>query len=236
VHHIYTNPGINHMEKIRMLIRGLISCFIFSGILFLSAGRIMYLQGWIFLLTNIVTTLMHFFAYPNDNGLIKERSKVKEDAKSWDKLLLGISGIIYLTNIITAGLDSGRFHGSPDFGWFAYIPGIFFTISGQVVFLSALRENKFFSSIVRIQKERGHVVVASGIYKMVRHPGYLGMIISLLGIPFITGSLWSLIPTSLAIILLFVRTVLEDKTLINELEGYRQYTMKTRNKLIPWVW
>jgi len=224
------------MEQIKILIRGLISCFIFSTILFLSAGRISYLQGWIFLATNILTTFMYFVAHPKDNELMEERSKVKEDAKSWDKLLLGISAFIYLVNIIVAGLDSGRFHWSPDFSWPVYAVGILLTVTGQIIFLTAMRQNKFFSSIVRIQKDRGHVVCDTGLYKIVRHPGYLGMSISLLGVPFMTGSIWSLIPTSIAIILLFVRTALEDKTLKNELEGYTEYTRKTSSKLIPWVW
>ena len=132
------------MEKIKVLVRGLISCFIFSTVLFLCAGRIGYMQGWIFLATNVFTTLLYFFAYPKDNELIQERSKVKEDAKSWDKILLGVSAFIYLVNIIVAGLDSGRFHWSPDFTWPIYVVGILLTITGQIIFLTALRQNKFF--------------------------------------------------------------------------------------------
>jgi protein-S-isoprenylcysteine O-methyltransferase Ste14 len=224
------------MGKIKILVRGLISCCIFSMILFLSAGSINYLQGWIFFATNIVTTLIYFFAYPKDNELIDERSKIKEDAKSWDKILLGVSSLVYLVTIVVAGLDSGRFHWSPELTWPVYALGIVLLITGQVIFITALRENKFFSSIVRIQKERGHVVCDTGIYKIVRHPGYTGMIISLMGIPFITGSLWSLIPTVLAVILLIIRTALEDKTLKTELEGYTEYTKKTPSKLIPGIW
>jgi protein-S-isoprenylcysteine O-methyltransferase Ste14 len=89
---------------------------------------------------------------------------------------------------------------------------------------------------VRIQKDRGHVVCDKGLYKIVRHPGYLGMIISLMGLPLITTSTWSIIPTLIAIILLLIRTSFEDKTLTDELDGYIEYTRKTRNKLIPLVW
>jgi protein-S-isoprenylcysteine O-methyltransferase Ste14 len=89
---------------------------------------------------------------------------------------------------------------------------------------------------VRIQKERGHVVCDTGLYKLIRHPGYLGMAISLMGLPLLTSSFWSIIPTALAIILMLVRTSLEDKTLQNELDGYIEYTLKTRYRLIPFVW
>jgi protein-S-isoprenylcysteine O-methyltransferase Ste14 len=97
-------------------------------------------------------------------------------------------------------------------------------------------QNNFFSTVMRIQKDRGHVVCDTGLYKIVRHPGYLGMIISLMGLPLITTSVWSIIPTFIAIILLLIRTSLEDKTLISELDGYAGYTRKTRYKLIPLVW
>lgn len=97
-------------------------------------------------------------------------------------------------------------------------------------------QNNYFSSIVRIQADRGHKVCDTGLYKIVRHPGYLGMTVSLLSVPFITGSVWSFITTSVAVILLFVRTSLEDKTLIEELYGYKEYAKKTKYKLIPKVW
>lgn len=219
-----------------MLIRGLVPTIIFSVILFLSAGNINYTNGWIFFGTNIVTTLMHFFAMHHRKELAEERLKVKEGSKSWDKILLGISAFIYLVNIIIAGLDSGRFHWSPEFAWPLIFTGVLLTIAGQVIFLTAMRENRFFSSVVRIQEERGHIVIDTGIYKIVRHPGYVGMVMALAGIPLITGSEWSIIPTSIAIILLFIRTALEDITLKNELPGYQEYSKKTRYKLIPWVW
>jgi len=89
---------------------------------------------------------------------------------------------------------------------------------------------------VRIQKERGHIVCDKGLYRIIRHPGYLGMTLSLLAIPLITTSFWSIIPTLMAISLLVIRTSLEDKTLREELEGYVEYSKKTRYKLIPLIW
>jgi len=138
--------------------------------------------------------------------------------------------------IIIAGLDSGRFLWTANFSWIISISGVVVMIIGQVVFLTARSQNCFFSSVVRIQRERGHVVCDTGLYKTVRHPGYLGMILSLVGIPFITTSMWSIIPTLIAIMLLLIRTSLEDKTLKSELDGYMEYSNKTRYKLIPLIW
>jgi protein-S-isoprenylcysteine O-methyltransferase Ste14 len=224
------------MEKVKLIIKGFITNLVITAILFICAGRINYTQGWIFLSTNILSTLMSYFTIHNNVELINERSKLGEGIKSWDKILLGLSALIYIIIIVLAGLDSGRFQWSPNINWKISISGVILTVIGQILFLTARSQNTFFSSVVRIQKDRGHVVCDRGLYKIVRHPGYLGMIISLCGIPLITTSVWSFIPTLVAIILLLIRTSLEDRTLINELDGYIEYTRKTRYKLIPLFW
>ena len=236
--HVYKKltRNIQPIMKIKFLIKALTTTLVFSAILFLCAGKINYFQGWIFLVTNIVTALMNFWVIRNDSELMTERSKVGEGAKSWDKLILALSGLIYLVNISVAGLDSGRYHWSPDFHWSIYVLGVFLTFVGQVIFLKARKENKYFSTVVRIQNDRGHLVCDTGVYKIVRHPGYFGMTISLVALPLITGSIWSIIPTVTAIILLIIRTYFEDETLKKELSGYNEYAQKTKQRLIPKIW
>lgn len=220
----------------KYLVKTLTTTLIFSLLLFFCAGKYDYFQGWIFLITNIITALMNFWTIRNDSDLMTERSKVREGGKSWDKIILGLSALTYLISVVIAGLDSGRFQWSPNFHWSIYVLGITLTLIGQTIFLTARKENKYFSSIVRIQTDRGHSVCDTGIYKVVRHPGYLGMTISLIGFPLITGSIWSIITILIAIILLFVRTYFEDETLKNELSGYIDYTQKTSKRLIPKIW
>lgn len=223
------------MGKIKLLAKGLLTNLIFAGILFLCAGKINYLAGWVFLGTNMLATFLNVFSI-QDLEIIQERSKIKEGSKSWDKIILGLSSLTYLSTIVIAGLDSGRFLWSPTPHWSIYVVGILLMGIGQLIFVKARNKNRFFSAVVRIQTERGHVVCDQGLYRIVRHPGYLGMMISLMAIPFLVGSLWSLIPTFAAIVLLIVRTILEDKILVKELDGYLNYTQKTKNKLIPHVW
>lgn len=222
--------------RAKFLLKIFITSIVFSLILFVSAGRTNYFEGWLFLATNIATGLMNFWTIRNDEELMNERSKIGDNAKSWDKKILGISALVYVLNVIIAGLDSGRYHWSPNFHWSIYVFGVLLTMTGQVVFLTARKQNKYFSSVVRIQKDRAHIVCDTGLYKIVRHPGYLGMTISLISIPFITGSVWCAITTIIAIILLFIRTYLEDKTLLSELEGYRAYSEKTKYRIIPTIW
>ena len=224
------------MKKFNLLFKGLASSLIFSAILFICAGRLNYFQGWIYLSTNFITALMSFIAIGNNTALLEERSRAGQGVKSWDKLLLGLSAIVFIITLILAGLDTGRYDWSSHWPWWFYVSGIVLTLTGHSIFLTAQRQNRFFSTVVRIQTERGHTVCDSGIYRVIRHPGYFGMMLSLTGLPFLTGSLWSVIPTLAAIILLLIRTQLEDKTLRNELTGYLEYTNKTRYKLIPRVW
>jgi protein-S-isoprenylcysteine O-methyltransferase Ste14 len=222
--------------KTKFLIKALLTSLFFTMILFISAWKINYWQGFVFLGTNLITGFMNFWTIRNDVELMTERSKVGEGAKSWDKIILGVSGVTYLLSVIIAGLDLGRFNWSPDFHWSICFIGFILTIIGQLIFLTARKENKYFSSVVRIQTDREHAVCESGIYKIVRHPGYLGMTVSLIAMPLLTCSVWSYIPIIISIILLIVRTYLEDETLKKELNGYTEYAQKTRKRLFPMVW
>jgi protein-S-isoprenylcysteine O-methyltransferase Ste14 len=151
-------------------------------------------------------------------------------------MILGLTFLATISMYAVAGLDSGRFHWSPQFHSGLYLAGIILTIAGQLLFLIAQKQNKFFSSTVRIQTDRGHKVCDTGLYKFVRHPAYMGSVIQTIGFPLLFGSLWSIIPVIILIIFLLVRTQLEDKTLKLELNGYSEYTNRTRYKLIPFIW
>ena len=193
-------------------------------------------QGLVYVSIGFIMVLLNYTVLQIDSELLKERSKPGENTKKWDKTILGLSFLVTISMYLIAGLDSGRYHWSPDFHWSIYLLGIILTILGQLLFLIAQKQNKFFSSTVRIQTDREHTVCETGLYKIVRHPAYLGSIIQSLGFPLLFDSLWSIIPICLSIILLITRTNLEDKTLKNELKGYPEYSNKIRYKIIPYVW
>lgn len=222
--------------KSKYLIKVIASSLMFPFMLFLCAHKMNYFQGWLFLSLNLLSGFMNYWTIRNNEALMRERSTIGSNAKKWDIQILRSFFILYLINVMVAGYDSGRYQWSPNFGWGYYLIGILLFILGQIIFLTARSQNTFFSTMVRIQTDREHTVCSTGLYSIVRHPGYLGMILSLFSFPFITGSLWSFIPTTLGIVLVVIRTNLEDKTLLNELEGYRAYAEKTKNKLIPNIW
>lgn len=143
--------------------------------------------------------------------------------------------IFILATVIVAGLDERcNWCGSLGPDWL--YAGIILFIVGDLFFLWAMAVNKYFSKLVRIQVERGDKVVTSGPYRIARHPGYLGWSVMWIGTPLILNSLWAFIPAVLSIILIMVRTALEDITLQKELPGYSEYISRVRYKLVPWVW
>ena len=222
--------------KANYLVKHLIGTFLFFALLFIGAGSITYWQGLIYVAIGLVMFVLNYTILRIDSQLSTERSKPGEGTKKWDKNILGLSFLTTISMYLVAGLDSGRYHWSPDFHWSVYLSGIILTATGQLLFLIAQKQNKFFSSTVRIQTDREHTVCETGLYKWVRHPAYLGSIIQSIGFPLFFGSLWSIIPISLSIILLIVRTNLEDKTLKNELTGYTAYCYKTRYRIVPYIW
>jgi protein-S-isoprenylcysteine O-methyltransferase Ste14 len=96
--------------------------------------------------------------------------------------------------------------------------------------------NAYFSTAVRIQTDRDHQVCTTGPYRIVRHPGYVGVSLQSLALPLMFSSLWTILPAVTAVILLVIRTAKEDETLQNELDGYQDYAQNVRCRLVPGVW
>jgi protein-S-isoprenylcysteine O-methyltransferase Ste14 len=171
-------------------------------------------------------------------GLMAERQNMEkaQSAKAWDKVLAPLMALsLSYPLVIVAGLDH-RFDWSPVFPLWLIVPGFFLISLGYAFAAWALAENRFFSSVVRIQMDRGHVVCDSGPYRYVRHPGYAGNMLALPGMVLAFGSMWTLVPVAVALIIAVIRTVLEDQTLQDELPGYRDYARRVRYRLIPGIY
>jgi len=205
-------------------------------ILVVCAWDLGWWQAYIFSLLFIVSGVgARIWAEQRYPGLMEERQRIEtvQDAKPWDKILAPLTGfsVSYLL-IIFAGFDH-RFGWSPVFPIWLNIIGFLIIASGYTFASWAMVENKYFSSFVRIQSDRGHVVCDSGPYKIVRHPGYAGIILSLPGIVLALGSIWTTIPAVIALLIILIRTSLEDDVLKKELPGYLEYTKRVRYRLIP---
>jgi len=205
-------------------------------LLFVSAGRVDWPEGWWYVGLYFLGILSaSWLMLPQRREVVAERSKGAAGGKTWDIWLTRLMSIPTLGLLIVAGLDQ-RFGWQPDFGLpFQIVGGILFLL-GYAIVIWAMYTNPFFSSIVRIQKERDHAAVSGGPYRFVRHPGYVGMLTSALGGAALLGSTWALIPFALYLALVVLRAALEDQTLQAELPGYAEYAQKTRFRLLPGVW
>jgi protein-S-isoprenylcysteine O-methyltransferase Ste14 len=167
--------------------------------------------------------------------LIKERSSRHAGAKKWDiPLVFWIALLGPLSTCLAAGLDA-RFHGVRAADWTTFA-GYFLGLAGVGITLASIAANRFFSTIVRIQTDCGHAVVDTGPYAVVRHPGYVGMLLMTIGTPYMLASNWAWIPCAVSIAVVLVRTALEDWTLRRELPGYEEFTARTHSRLIPGIW
>jgi protein-S-isoprenylcysteine O-methyltransferase Ste14 len=209
-------------------------------VLFVCGGDFGWWQAWIYSLLTVAAGVGgRILAERRHPGLLAERQNIEKVlvAKAWDKVLAPLMALMSLgfPLVIVAGLDH-RFGWSPVFPLWIIVLGIILITLGYAFSMWALVENRFFSSVVRIQADRGHVVCDSGPYRIVRHPGYAGYILPLLGIVLALGSLWTLIPATVALVIAVIRTALEDRTLQEELPGYQEYAQRVRYRLFPGIY
>jgi len=182
-----------------------------------------------FLVFNIIVIL------PGHKDLAEERSRVGPGTKGWDKVIGSIGAFGGLLILALAGLDE-RFGWAGAISLEVQIAAFVLLGLSYPLFTWAMVSNKFFATTVRIQKERGHTVQTGGPYRFVRHPGYASLLVSYITIPIALGSLWACIPMALLVVNLFLRTALEDRTLQNELGGYKDYAARVRYRLLPGIW
>lgn len=206
-----------------------------GAILFLAAGRLDWVWGWAFLVTYLLLSVVALVMVPLTEELVEERTQLKADVKRWDKILSAIMTVLFLATLVVPGLDV-RFGWSPLLPSGVQIAALALIALGYLLITWATRVNRFFARFVRIQKERGHTVVTGGPYRFVRHPGYVGTILTSLATPVALGSLWALVAGGLMALAVGIRTALEDRTLLEELPGYAEYSQRTRYRLLPGIW
>lgn len=207
-----------------------------AALVFLAAGRLDYWQGWAYVAASLASVLLSGWLLRHDRGLVAERLRPGRGMKRWDKGYLLLSTPLYFAAVVVAGLDAGRGHWGPDPKAGPYLAALAVFVAGQGLFLWAKTVNPFFSSVARIQADRGQTVCREGPYRFVRHPGYLGGLLFGLTTPLVLGSWWALIPQGLAALLLVVRTGLEDRMLRRDLLWYAEYARDVRSRLIPGIW
>jgi protein-S-isoprenylcysteine O-methyltransferase Ste14 len=221
----------------KWLIKNVAFLFIMAFFLFVPAGTLDWPWGIVLLAVYAASIgLSAIILIPRDPELLAERSGVQAGAKKWDLAMSSFVALIGpLLYFVVAGLDHR-------YGWSAPLPleyhalGLLLAAAGQIIIAWAMLANRFFSSVVRIQGDRGHTVVSAGPYRYVRHPGYVGLALFHVGSALILGSLPAFIVVLLIICATVIRAAMEDKTLQKELAGYKEYAGRVRYRLLPGIW
>jgi protein-S-isoprenylcysteine O-methyltransferase Ste14 len=217
------------------LIATIVAYVIFGAALFGAAGTLQAPAFWLYLALMLgLSLLVLILLYRRSPDLIEERMRPGEGEQ--DKVFIVAAKLILPFAFVIAGLDVGRYHWSDSIPLSLQIIGFVCVAAGFWLITWGMLENKFFSSAVRTQADRGQSVISSGPYAIVRHPGYTGGILYFLGSGLALGSWVSLAPMLVMILLTLRRTTLEDRMLLRELDGYADYAARVRHRLIPKLW
>lgn len=203
-----------------------------AAALFATAGTIAITGFWVYLAILVAVMIVSFAAL--DPDLLRERMR---PGGRKPPLSLRIFTLVLFMHLVTAGLDRGRVHWSDDVpGWLQGIC-LFSVAAGYALALWAMRVNRYFSSVIRIQTDRGQYVVTTGPYAYIRHPGYTAGILIILASGLALGSwLAAALVVIFSIPFLLYRTIVEDRILRVELAGYSDYAARVRRRLIPGIW
>jgi len=221
---------------VRYVLGRIFSTLLFGLLLFASAGRIDWVRAWVYLGAVLAGELLTAAVLRAVNPVILERrGRMGADTKTYDRVFVAFWLVLAFVTPVVAGLDVGRSGEArvPLAGMYA---GLAIMLLAYLLGAWAMAVNEHFELLVRIQTDRGHRVVTSGPYRIVRHPGYLAAIVGGLTSPLILGSLWAFAPVVAGALLFTARTALEDRTLREELAGYQEYAARTRHRLLPGIW
>ena len=221
----------------RLVVQSVVGFGIFCALLFGGAGTIVWTEAWLYIFIQISCwEFMVLWLRKHNPELLKVRAEFwKRVENPWDKAYIILTAAAFVPLYILPGLDAIRYQWS-------HVPLSIKIIGFVGIFLSSglffwvLKTNPYSSTVVEVQKDRGHKVITTGPYQYVRHPMYVGAILWVFCVPLALGSLITFVASMLLTPLIVVRTYLEDKTLHQELEGYAAYTETVKYRLIPGIW
>ena len=231
---------MNKPNAIKVWVSFVIRMTLFAVMLMWPAGTLYWWEAWVIVgLWAIYGVVITCYLLRHDPALLIERLKLvplHKEQKAWDKVIMLLFFIAGLGLYIVPGFDVVRYEWSESLPLWMKILAMLIHIPCFVLLGWVMRENTYLAQVVKIDKARGHHVITTGPYALVRHPMYTIVIILLFAVPVALGSRFALFLAVFLTVLLIVRTYLEDRTLHAELQGYPEYAKQTRYKLIPGLW
>lgn len=231
---------MNKPNAIKVWVSFVIRMTLFTVMLMWPAGTLYWWEAWVTVgLWAIYGVVITCYLLRHDPALLIERLKLvplHKEQKAWDKVIMLLFFIAGLGLYIVPGFDVVRYEWSESLPLWMKILAMLIHLPCFVLLGWVMRENTYLAQVVKIDKARGHQVITTGPYALVRHPMYTIIIILLFAVPVALGSRFALFLAAFLTVLLIVRTYLEDRTLHAELQGYPEYAKQTRYKLIPGLW
>jgi len=232
-----SNSMSTQISMLRLFVKVGIWFAVTFALLFGAAGTLRWPEAWIYILMQFsFSTAATLWLKKHDPALLRDRMKfMKRSAKAWDKAIILLMTAFFIPLSILPGLDAVRYQWS-------HVPlplkaiGFAGLLVASGLIFWVMKENSYLSRIVEVQKDRGHKVVTTGPYQYVRHPMYVGAIVWLFCIPLALGSWTTFIPATILVGLVVVRTLLEERTLHQELAGYTAYARTVKYRLVPGIW
>ena len=213
---------------------GVVFLLFLGIIIFLPAGDIRWVKGWLMIVVFVALTIPSMvYLWRVNAEIFAARRRIQPGTKGWDRVLLMVLLPTMLAVYPVAALDDGRFHWSRVPLWLVVVGYVLLTTS-WCLFMWVESVNKFAEPGVRVHAEQK--VINTGPYAIVRHPMYMGVPSFSVGTALALGSYWALVPAALLLPILVGRTAMEDRTLREELGGYKQYASRVRYRLLPGVW
>lgn len=231
---------MNDIHPIKLWFSFAFRMVFFAVALLWPAGTWYWWEAWVVIaLWAVWGFIMTVYLLKNDPALLKERLKfvpIHQEQKNWDKIIMLIFFITGIGLYLVPGFDVVRFSWSEPLPLWLRIVAMVILIPCFVLLGWVMRENTYLSQVVKIDEARGHQVITTGPYALVRHPMYTVAIVLFFALPIALGSRYALLLAIILTVLLVIRTYLEDRTLHKELDGYVEYAQKTRYRLLPGIW
>jgi protein-S-isoprenylcysteine O-methyltransferase Ste14 len=218
--------------KRTVFVRFFLILLILGLVFFLSAGTIKYGEAWAYFITiSIPMIIFGIYMFRHNPKFLERRMKTEEKRKE-QKLIQKVGALPFLLVYLLPGLDK-RF-GWSDLPVSIALIGLALVLLGYLMILYVFTTNSYASRVVEVEKEQR--VITTGPYALVRHPMYVGVIFFYGVTPIALGSYWAMIPSLLILPILVFRIKDEEKELLENLAGYREYTQKVKYRLLPFVW
>jgi len=225
---------IQHKKPLiqKITVRFTLLLIILALIVLIPAGTLNFWQVYVYFAVIIIPMMFVLWYFLRHDQLFLERRLKTKEKEKQQKVVQIVFTFFFILGYIVPGLDKRL--GWSEVPWLVVLISDIVVLLGYIMVFVVFKQNSYASRVVEV--EQNQKVISAGLYSMVRHPMYVGILIMYIPTPIALGSYWGLIPMLTMPVALIMRIINEEKVLCKELPGYREYCEKTKYRLIPFIW